>query len=136
MLFDIRGMRPATAAQRGFLYLAAAFNFVAGVLVVLLARAAPQWLGVDPLSGSQLFYVDLFAWLVVVFGLAYALGGRDLTRFWPFITMGAVGKAGVTALALAYFATGRTGPLVMMLATCDAIFAVVFVRILRAQSSH
>lgn len=135
-MFGFRVMRPATTAQRRFLYLAAAFNFVAGALVVLLARAAPQWLGVDPLSGSQLFYVDLCAWLVTAFGLAYAMGGRDLARFWPCIAMGALGKAGVAALALAYFLAGRIGPLVMMLATCDAIFAVLFVRIMRAQSDQ
>ena len=134
MLFDFRGMRPATASQRAFFYLAGGFNLVAAAAVVLLARMAPQWLGVEPPAVSQQFYVDLFAWLVVAFGVGYALGGRDLPRFWPFIAMGAVGKAGVAALALAYFVAGATGPLVMTLATCDAIFAVVFVRILRAQS--
>lgn len=133
-MFGFRVMRPATTAQRGFLYLAAAFNFVAGALVVLLTRAAPQWLGVDPLAGSQLLYVDLFAWLVVCFGVGYALGGRDLPRFWPYVAMGAVGKAGVAALALAYFVAGLTGPLVMALASGDAVFAVLFVRVLRAQS--
>ena len=132
-MFGFSGMRPATAGQRRLLYVAAAFNFVAGVLVVLLARAAPQWLGVDPFSGSQLFYVDLFAWLVLAFGLAYALGGYDLPRFWPCIAMGVFGKVGVAALALAYFLADRTGPLVMMLASGDAIFAVVFARILSAQ---
>jgi len=44
--------------------------------------------------------VDLFAWLVLAFGLGYALGGRDLPRFWPYIAMGSLGKAGVAALAL------------------------------------
>ena len=127
-------MRPATVAQRRFLFVAAAFNVVAAALVVLLARAAPQWLGVDPMSGSQLFYVDLFAWVVITFGFAYALGGHDLQRFWPCIAMGTLGKAGVAALALAYFLADRTGPLVMLLATGDAIFAVAFVHIMRAQS--
>ena len=127
-------MRPATDGQRAFLQFAGAFNFAAAMILVLLARAQPSWLGVDPLAGSQLLYADLFAWLVVCFGFAYALGGRDLPRFWPYVAMGAVGKAGVAALALAYFVAGLTGPLVMALATCDAIFAVAFARILRAQS--
>ena len=134
MLFDFREMQPATAGQRAFLYAAGGFNLVAAAVLLLLSRGAPQWLGVEPPAVSQQFYVDLFAWLVVAFGVGYALGGRDLARFWPFIAMGAVGKAGVAALALAYFVTGATGLLVMALATCDAIFAVVFVRILRAQS--
>ena len=134
MLFDFRGMHPATAGQRAFLYLAGGFNLVAAAAAVLLARTAPQWLGLEPPAASQLFYVDQFAWLVLAFGGGYALGGRDLPRFWPFIAMGALGKTGVAVLALVYFVTGATGPLVMALATCDAFFAVVFVRILRAQS--
>jgi hypothetical protein len=127
-------MRPATDGQRALLQFAGAFNVAAAAILVLLARARPAWLGVEPLAGSQLLYVDLFAWLVVCFGLGYALGGRNLPRFWPYVAMGVVGKAGVAALALVYFATGRTGPLVMALATGDAIFAVLFTRVLRAQS--
>jgi hypothetical protein len=134
VLFQFKGMRPATVGQRTFFYVAGGFNLVAAAVLVLLARMAPQWLGVEPLEASQLFYVDQFAWLVLAFGYGYALGGRDLPRFWPFIAMGAVGKTGVAALAVAYFVTGATGPLVMMLATGDALFAVFFVRILRAQS--
>jgi len=60
------------------------------------------------------------------------LGGRDLERFWPFLSLGALGKAGVAALALIYFVSGDTGALVMLLAAGDAVFAVLFVRLLRA----
>ena len=135
-MFDFQGMRPATDGQRTFFLVAAIFNFVAAAVLVLLARTAPHLLGLAPPDGSQLFYVDLFAWLVLAFGVGYALGGRDLPRFWPYIAMGAVGKAGVAALALAYFVAGRTGALVMALASCDAIFAILFVRILRTQSDR
>jgi hypothetical protein len=135
-VFHFQGMRPATRGQRTFFYVAGAFNLVAAAVLVLLARTAPQLLGVSPPDVSQLFYVDLFAWLVLAFGLGYALGGRDLQRFWPYIAMGALGKAGVALLALAYFLAGGTGPLVMALASCDAIFAILFVRILQAQSAR
>ena len=133
-MFGFQAMRPATDGQRALLRFAGAYNLAAAVILLLLARARPAWLGVDPLAGSQLLYVDLFAWLVVCFGVGYALGGRDLPRFWPYVAMGAVGKAGVAALALAYFAADLTGPLVMALASGDAVFAVLFVRVLRAQS--
>ena len=135
-MFDFKGMRPATGGQRAFFYLAGAFNWVAAAILVLLARSAPHLLGISPPDASQLFYVDQFAWLVLAFGLGYALGGYDLTRFWPYIAMGALGKAGVAVLALAYFVSGGTGPLVMALASGDAIFAILFVRILRAQSAR
>jgi hypothetical protein len=133
-LFDFARMKPATGGNRTFLYAAGAFNFAAGLLLVVLARLAPQLLGVDPPSSSQLMYVDLFALLVVGFGIGYVLGGVDLARFWPFISLGVVGKAGVAALALVYFVTGNTGLLVVLLASCDAVFAVLFVRLLRAHA--
>ena len=133
-LFTYRSMRPATSGSRAFLYAAGAFNFAAALMLVVLARLAPQLLGVDPPSGSQLMYVDLFALLVIGFGIGYALGGVDLARFWPFLSLGVVGKAGVAAIALVYFVTGNTGLLVFVLATGDAVFAVLFVRLLRAHA--
>jgi hypothetical protein len=135
-VFDFQGMRPATDGQRIFFYVAAIFNLVAAAVLVLFARTAPHLLGLAPPGVSQMFYVDLFAWLVLAFGLGYALGGRDLPRFWPYVAMGSLGKACVAVLALAYFVKDGTGPLVLALASCDAVFAVLFVRILRAQSAR
>jgi hypothetical protein len=131
-MFGYTRMGPATRGRKTFLYVAGAFNFGAALVLVLLARFAPHLLGVDAPSASQLLYVDLTALLVVGFGIGYVLGGRDLERFWPFISLGALCKAGVVALALVYFAGGDTGALVLLLAAGDAVFAVLFVRLLRA----
>lgn len=128
-------MTPAIGGSKAFLYVAGAFNFGAALVLVLLARLAPQLLGVDAPSPSQLMYVDLSAWLVVGFGIGYVLAGVDLPRFWPFIALGAVGKAGVVMLALAYFVAGHTGPLVLLLAAGDAVFALLFVRLLRRHAA-
>jgi hypothetical protein len=134
-LFSYGSMKPATGASRTFLYVAGAFNFAAALILVVLARLAPELLGVDPMSSSQLMYVDLFALLVIGFGIGYTLGGVELSRFWPCIALGVVGKAGVAAIALVYFVTGNTGLLVVLLAAGDAVFAVLFVRLLRAHAS-
>ena len=133
-MFGYTRMGPATGGRKTFLYVAGAFNFGAALVLVLLARFAPHLLGVDAPSASQLLYVDLTALLVVGFGVGYVLGGRDLERFWPFLSLGALGKAGVAALALLYFVSGDTGALVMLLAAGDAVFAVLFVRLLRANA--
>jgi len=131
-MFGYTRMGPATGGRKTFLYVAGVFNFGAALILVILARFAPHLLGVDAPSASQLLYVDLTALLVVGFGIGYVLGGRDLERFWPFLSLGALGKAGVAALALIYFVSGDTGALVMLLAAGDAVFAVLFVRLLRA----
>ena len=133
-MFGYTRMGPATGGRKTFLYFAGAFNFGAALILVVLARFAPHLLGVDAPSASQLLYVDLTALLVVGFGIGYVLGGRDLERFWPFLSLGALGKASVAALALLYFVSGDTGALVMLLAAGDAVFAVLFVRLLRAHA--
>jgi len=133
-MFGYTHMRPATGGRKTFLYVAGAFNFGAALILVVLARFAPHLLGVDAPSASQLLYVDLTALLVVGYGIGYVLGGRDLERFWPFLSLGALGKAGVAALVLLYFVSGDTGALVMLLAGGDAVFAVLFVRLLRAHA--
>lgn len=135
-LFNFTRMKPATGGHRAFLLAAGAYNFAAALILVVLARLAPHLLGVDPLSSSQLIYVDLFALLVVGFGIGYALGGVDLARFWPFISLGVIGKAGVVAITFLYFVTGNVGPLVALLASGDAVFAVLFVRLLRAHADN
>jgi len=135
MLFHYKGMRPATAGTKTFLYVAAAFNFGAGALLRLLARWAPGLLGIDPPSPDTLLFVDAAAWFVVAFGIGYALGGHDLTRHWPFVALGALGKVGVAALVLAYFLAGVAGPLLALLAAADVVFAVLFIRLLRSHAA-
>lgn len=134
-LFGYIRMREATGNSRAFLYFASGFNFAAALVLVVLARVAPQLLGVDALSSSQLVYVDLAALLVVGYGIGYVLGGWDLSRFWPYVSLGALGKAGVAALVLVYYLRGHTEHLVMLLAATDAVFAVLFVRLLRAHGT-
>ena len=131
LLFGYDRVRPATRTARALLYVAAAFNVVAAVLVVALARTAPQVLGIEPLYAGQLLYLDLSVLLIAGLGAGYALAGRDLARFWPFVALGAACKCGVAVLALAYFLTGQAGLLVMSLATGDGLFAVLFERLLR-----
>jgi hypothetical protein len=136
MLFNYTRMKPAIGGSKNFLYFAGVFNFVAALILVVLARLAPDVIGLDPVTRSQMLFVDLSAWLVVGFGIGYVLGGFDLARFWPFIALGAVGKAGVVLLVTPYFLLGATGPLIALLVVGDGIFAFLFVRLLRAHAAH
>lgn len=124
-------MRSASTATRRFLCLAAAFNLGAALAIALLARHAPDWLGLDPVSASQRMYVDLCASVIASFGLGYGLAGFDLPRFWPFIALGALAKVLVVLIVVVYFFIGAAGLLPLTLVIGDALFAVAFIHILR-----
>lgn len=136
MLFHYKALPPATRGSRQLLYLAGLFNLAAALTLATLARLAPGLLGVDALSASQLIFVDLFAVMVLGFGGGYALAAYDLPRFWPFVAMGALAKAGVVVIVYGYFFAGHTAALTALMASGDALFAVLFVRLLRAHSQH
>lgn len=136
MFFHYTAMPPATRGSRQLLYLAGFFNLVAALTLATLARLTPGLLGIDVLSPSQLIFVDLFVVVVLGFGAGYALAGYDLSRFWPFVAMGTLAKAGVVIIAYGYFFAGHTAALTAVMASGDAIFAVLFVRLLRAHSQH
>jgi len=130
MLFTYRAMRPADEAGRRMLYVAGAFNFIAGLGVAALVRIAPGLIGLTPPAPSQLMFIDLFIGLVVSFGVGYTLAARDLTRFWPYVALGAPAKAIVVMVTFVHFAFGDIGPLFPALVCGDAIFAVLFYRVL------
>ncbi|MCM2310663.1 MAG: hypothetical protein NDI84_04590 [Steroidobacteraceae bacterium] len=134
-LLGYTGMRPAGARTRALLYVAAAFNLVTAPLIVALARLAPQSLGVGAVQGVSLLFVDLAALLIAGFGWGYALAGRNLPVYWPMLAIGAVLKAGVVLVAFGHYAAGSAGPLVALLAAGDAVFALLFVGVLRRHGS-
>lgn len=127
-------MRPATPSTRRVLLAAGAFNLGAALALPVLARLAPAWLGLDPPSLSQRMYIDLFAALVLTIGLGYALAGLDLPRWWPIVALGILGKALVVLIAWGYFVAGGSGLLPAVLAGGDALFAILFYRVLRRQA--
>lgn len=118
---------------RRLMYVAAAFNFGAALTLPLLARHAPQVLALDPMTASQLVFVDLFAALVAAFGIGYALGGIDLARFWPLVALGVVGKGFVVVVAGGWYFAGALGTLPALLAVGDGVFAALFHSLLRSR---
>jgi hypothetical protein len=135
MLFGYTRMHPATAGSRSFLYFAAAFNFGGAALLATLARMAPEMLGMGAPPPGALLFVDLAAVLIAVFGVGYALGGRDLVRLWPCVALGALSKAGVAVLVVACALGGEVAPLFLAVAVADATFAVLFIRLLRSHAA-
>lgn len=121
-----------SAMKRMFLA-AAIFN---GSLII--AGLAPQFfLGlfrISPLPTEPLF-VHLFFWLVFVFGIAYYWIARDPAGNLPLIRLGIIGKLGVVAVCLADVSLGIVSWQLMILASVDLAFAMLFWKALKVLRS-
>ena len=77
-------------------------------------------------------FLQFFAWLVVVFGIGYFWVSRDAAGNLPIIRLGLLGKASVVLVALGCVLTGAVSGQLMLLASVDGVYAVLFWRALRA----
>ena len=116
------GRRPVGQGWRVFLWLAAAFNFVVGLLAMLSPEA-----DVD---------ARLIGLLIFAFGIVYLQTARDPERLAPVLWAGVIGKVGAAAL-FAPQGFGADGSLVVASAVViDALFAVGFLAFLLSRGSE
>lgn len=110
------GRRPVGQGWRIFLWLAAAFNFVVGLLAMLSPEA-----DVD---------ARLVGLLIFAFGVVYFQAARDPERLAPVLWGGVIAKVGAAAL-FAPLGFGADGSLLVASAVVvDALFAVGFLAFL------
>ena len=109
----------------------ALFNWLAGLGLLFDARLLFELLGVSPLPGEFLF-VQLFAWLVIVFGVGYFWASRNPSENIPIIKLGLLGKASVVLVCLASVALGAISWQLLILASVDLFYAILFWRALQA----
>lgn len=98
---------------RGFFWLAAAYNFVIGLIML----SATPWASAEAINGVLIF----------CFGIVYALVARDPLRFAPALLAGVVGKGMVVAMLGPpnWFGGGDTS--VGIIVVGDLMFALGFV---------
>jgi apolipoprotein N-acyltransferase len=114
------------------LFLAAAvFNWLAGLGLLFDAGLLFALLGASPAPTEPLF-VHLFAWLVIVFGVGYYWVSRDPSGNLPIIKLGILGKASVVLVCLAAAAVGTVSWQILILASADLVFAILFWRVMRS----
>ncbi|QIQ85304.1 hypothetical protein [Erythrobacter sp.] len=110
------GRRPVGQGWRIFLWLAAAFNFVVGLLAMLSPEA-----DVD---------ARLVGLLIFAFGVVYFQAARDPERLAPVLWGGVIAKVGTAAL-FAPLGFGADGSLLVASAVViDGLFAVGFLAFL------
>ena len=108
---------------------AAVFNWLVGLGLLFNAPLLFQLFGVTPVP-TELLFVQLFAWLVIVFGVGYYWVSRDPESHIPLIKLGMLGKASVVLVCLAAVVTGGISWQMMILASADLVYAILFWRAL------
>jgi hypothetical protein len=110
---------------------AAWFNWVAGGAVAINVELLFGLFRITPLPTEPLF-LQLFAWLVIVFGIGYFWASRDPVANVPVIKLGMIGKLSVVLVSLACVLTGSVSWQIMLLVSADLLYAILFWRALKA----
>jgi hypothetical protein len=110
---------------------AAWFNWMAGLAVAVNVELLFGLFGVTPLPTEPLF-LQLFAWLVIVFGIGYFWASRDPVANVPVIKLGMIGKLSVVLVSLVCVMTGSISWQFMLLVSVDLLYAILFWRALKA----
>lgn len=110
---------------------AAWFNWLAGLAVAVNAELLFGLFRITPLPTEPLF-LQLFAWLVIVFGIGYFWVSRDPVANVPIIKLGMIGKLSVVLVSLACVLTGSVSWQMMTLVSADLLYAILFWRALQS----
>ena len=110
---------------------AAWFNWLAGLAVAVNAELLFGLFRITPLPTEPLF-LQLFAWLVIVFGIGYFWASRDPVANVPVIKLGMIGKLSVVLVSLACVLAGSISWQIMLLMSIDLLYAIMFWRALKA----
>ena len=110
---------------------AAWFNWLAGLAVAVNAELLFGLFRITPLPTEPLF-LQLFAWLVIVFGIGYFWASRDPVANVPVIKLGMIGKLSVVLVSLACVLTGSISWQIMLMMSIDLLYAIMFWRALKA----
>ena len=110
---------------------AAWFNWLAGLAVAVNVELLFGLFRITPLPTEPLF-LQLFAWLVIVFGIGYFWVSRDPVANVPIIKLGMIGKLSVVLVSLACVLTGSVSWQMMTLVSADLLYAILFWRALKA----
>lgn len=111
--------------------LAALFNALVGLTLLLGLPQLGHALGLDSVNGTNLVFTSLTAGFIMLFAYAYLRLALDPARFRVFIGFGVVGKLMAVLTAAALFLLHVIDARLPTLAGGDLIFAALFADYLR-----
>ena len=110
---------------------AAIFNWVVGLALTFNSGLVFKLFRVTPAPTEPLF-LQLFSWLVIVFGIGYFWASKDLVANVSIVKLGILGKLSVVLVSLACVLTGTVSWQMMILASADLLYAALFWRALKS----
>ena len=102
---------------------AAIFNAVVGLAMLLAYDSLVPWLGLPP---RPTVWIHIIALIVLVFGYAYLRIAQDPARFREYVVLGIVGKLAFVVAIYGHFVAGDATVALAALVTGDLIFAGLF----------
>ena len=118
------------SSQKLLFTVSAGFNWLVGLILFFNADLLLELFHITPLPIETTF-LRLFAGLVFVFGFGYYAAGSDLKTNAPVVRLGGVAKLMVVAIAAYEVVLGNISWQLMLVASADLIFALLFFRALR-----
>ena len=120
-----------TTSESRWLFGTASFlNFsVAGALLFLRPSLAPL-LGLDPIAGTNLVFMNLLIGFIALFGYAYLRLAVDPFTYRSYIPLSIVGKLIAVASAVGPWLSGAVSWTLPALLSADGVYAMLFLRFL------
>lgn len=110
---------------------AAWFNWAVGLALSINAGLLFGLFGVNPAPTEPLF-LQLFSWLVIVFGIGYFWASKDPAGNAAIIKLGILGKLSVFAVGVACVLGGTVSWQMILLVSVDLLYAILFWRSLKS----
>jgi small multidrug resistance pump len=110
---------------------AAIFNWTVGLALAFKAGLLFELFRVTPAPTEPLF-LQLFSWLIIIFGIGYFWASKDPAANAPIVKLGLLGKLSVVLVALSCVLTGAVSWQLLILVSVDLLYAVLFWRALKS----
>lgn len=111
--------------------IAALFNWAVGLSWLFAWPLMQELMQLAPAEGSNRMLINICAVLVITFGYAYFMVGRDPVTYRPYAILGTIGKLLVVAVIAPVLFSLSQGWILALLAMGDLLFALLFIHFLR-----
>lgn len=110
-----------------FFWVAAAYNFLAGLPPLLMPTLSTVNAGLPPLDPRHTILVQMMGLLICIFGVGYAMVASGSPAARQIVLLGFVGKLGVCVLVALRLREIEVPTAMLLAAAGDFLFLIVFI---------